>query len=44
MIQKMDLKLKNRELRSEADVDKLLAELRERLLEGIRDGRHIRLL
>ncbi len=45
MIRKFELAdgLRNRELKSEADVDALLKKLRERLMEQIRTGVRVRL-
>ena len=43
-IQPFDLKLKNRELKSEADVEALVEEIRAMLLEHLRAGTRIRLL
>jgi len=40
----MDLSLHNREIKSEKDVDALLKEIRERLLEQLRNGQRIRLI
>jgi hypothetical protein len=44
LIVRIDLSLKNRELKSESDVEALLDEIRERLLEQVRSGAHIRLV
>lgn len=44
MIVPMDLALENREIRSEAEVDALLEEIRERLVQQLRSGQRIRLL
>ncbi len=44
LIVKVDLKLRNRELKAEEDVDALLAEIRERLLTQIAAGARIRLV
>lgn len=43
LITRIDLRLHNRELSTEADVDALLAEIRDRLLEPIRTGARVRL-
>ena len=40
----MDLSLHNREIKNEKDVDALLEEIRERLLEQLRNGQRIRLV
>lgn len=44
MIVPVDLSLRNRELKTEADVEALVAEIRERLLQQVRSGQRIRLL
>ncbi len=44
LIQRLDLELHNRELRTEAEVEALLDEVRGRLLEAIRAGVRVRLL
>ncbi len=44
LIVKVDLRLRNRELESEADIDALVGEIRERLLEQLRAGARVRLL
>ena len=44
MIVPLDLSLKNREIRSEEDIDALVEEIRERLLEQLRSGQRVRLL
>lgn len=43
LIVRLDLGLKNRELTTEAEVDALLAEVRAKLLEKIREGARVRL-
>jgi len=40
----INLGLQNREVKSEAEVDALIAEIRERLLQQLRNGQRIRLL
>ena len=44
LIQRLDLELRNRELRTEADVEALVDEVRGRLLAAIRSGVRVRLL
>lgn len=44
MIVPVDLKLENRELTSEDDIDELLAEIRERLIEQLKSGQRVRLI
>ena len=44
MIVPVDLSLHNREVKSEADVDALVEEIRERLLQQLRRGQRVRLL
>jgi hypothetical protein len=44
MIVPVDLSLRNREIKTEADVEALVAEIRERLLAQVRSGQRIRLL
>jgi hypothetical protein len=44
LIQRVDLKLRNREVRTEADVKALVDEIEKRLLEQIRAGARVRLL
>ncbi len=44
MIRAVDLRLGNRELTTEADVDALLAEIREELPAQIRAGTRIRIV
>ena len=44
LVVKVDLRLRNRELKSEADVEALVGEIRKRLVEQIRSGARIRLL
>ena len=43
LVVKVDLNLRNREVATEAEVDALIAELRERLMQQIRNGSRIRL-
>lgn len=44
LIAKLDLKLKNREIGSEAELDALIEDIRQRLLEQLRAGSRIRLV
>ncbi|NUN14061.1 MAG: BREX system P-loop protein BrxC [Myxococcales bacterium] len=44
MIVRVELKLHNREITTEAEVDALVAEIKERLLEQVRAGVHVRLV
>lgn len=44
LIVRVDLSLRNRELTSEADVEALVTEVRERLLEQIHAGVRVRLV
>jgi hypothetical protein len=44
MIRAVDLRLGNRELTTEADVDALLGEIREKLLAQIRAGTRVRIV
>lgn len=41
---KVDLEIRNREIRNEADVEALVEEIRKRLLEQLRSGSRVRLL
>jgi hypothetical protein len=41
---RVDLRLQNREVASEADVEALVAEIRQRLLEQVRSGARVRLM
>ncbi len=43
LVVKVDLNLRNRELATEADVEALLSELRERLMQQVRNGSRVRL-
>ena len=43
LVVKVDLQLRNRELVTEADVEALISELRERLMQQVRNGSRIRL-
>ena len=44
LIVTMDLSLQNREIKTEADVDALLAEIRERLMLQVKSGQRVRIL
>ena len=44
MIVPVDLSLHNREIKTEADVEVLVAEIRRRLLQQLQSGQRIRLL
>ena len=44
LIARVDLQLRNREVATEADVQALVEEIRERLLEQVRAGARVRLL
>jgi hypothetical protein len=44
LVKRVDLRLRNRELTSEAEVEALVSEIREQLLEQLRAGARVRLL
>ena len=44
LIVAMDLALQNREIKTEADVDALVTEIRERLMQQVKSGQRVRLL